>query len=157
MKRFGPRYGVAMRKHTKESIEALVDRSGDCHLWTGYIYRPTGYGTVNFNGRPHRVHRLFYEWYVGPIPEGLTIDHLCNVRNCVNPDHLDVCSSEENCRRAGQRRDFCRNGHPTALYRRKVSTTGETYCIQCNRESSARRRRDSGVKPRGSYTTTAGG
>ena len=65
-----------------------------------------GYGEINVRDpsrvsrqRRARVHRLTYEWAVGPIPEGLTIDHLCRVRNCVNPEHLEAVTQSENTRR----------------------------------------------------------
>src|SRR5262245_28915102 len=59
-----------------------------CLLWTGRI-SGQGYGGINVDGKPLRAHRLAYELAHGPIPPGLTLDHLCRVRTCVNPDHLE--------------------------------------------------------------------
>ena len=63
--------------------------SGSCWLWVGGISR-YGYGEFWHNGGNYRAHRFSYELLVGPIPEGLQIDHLCRVRNCVNPARLEA-------------------------------------------------------------------
>lgn len=80
-----------------------VDESG-CWLWTGFK-RVDGYGSIGGrlpDGRTScnwNVHRVVWELTVGPIPEGLTIDHLCRVRHCVNIDHLEPVTRAENTRR----------------------------------------------------------
>jgi len=65
-----------------------------CWLWTGPL-NPGGYGT---NGG-RLAHRVVYERLIGQIPAGLTLDHLCRVRNCVNPQHLEPVTIAENLRR----------------------------------------------------------
>lgn len=74
-----------------------VDEAG-CWLWQG---RPglNGYGRMSVNDQLQYVHRLSYEQHVGPIPDGLTIDHLCRVPLCINPAHLEPVTREENTRR----------------------------------------------------------
>jgi len=79
-----------------------VDRGGACWLWTGALY-VNGYGAFRGpDGRTIRAHRFAYERVVGPIPEGLDLDHLCRVRACVNPAHLEPVTRAENLRRARQ-------------------------------------------------------
>jgi hypothetical protein len=77
-----------------------------------------GYGRLTVDGRPRRAHRAAYEEFVGPIPDGLQLDHLCRVRDCVNPAHLEPVTSRENTLRGdtGPARNAakteCSNGHP---------------------------------------------
>lgn len=90
-----------------------IDKSGPggCWLWLGRL--SDGYGWFANTG----VHRWSYEHHVGPIPEGLTIDHLCRVRNCVNPDHLEPVTIQVNVARSVRRpktyapTDVCGQGH----------------------------------------------
>lgn len=70
-----------------------------CWGWVGYV-TPNGYGMVGDGRRVTYAHRLAYELYVGPIPPGLHIDHLCRERRCVRPDHLEAVTQAENNRRA---------------------------------------------------------
>jgi len=77
---------------------SYVDASGPCWEWTGATFRE-GYGMFQVDGAPVLTHRYVWELLVGPIPEGLEIDHLCRVRHCVNPDHLEPVTSAENSRR----------------------------------------------------------
>lgn len=58
-----------------------------------------------------RANRYAYTLWVGPIPEGLVIDHLCNQQTCVNPAHLEAVTQAENNRRKGERITHCKNGH----------------------------------------------
>lgn len=87
-----------------------------CWIWQGYTEK-TGYGRITVNKRRWRAHRWMYEQEVGPIPEGLTLDHLCGVRNCVNPDHLEPVTLVENSLRGGspwarnRRKTHCLRGH----------------------------------------------
>lgn len=71
-----------------------VPESG-CWIWTGELNR-NGYGRVWRLGRRVMAHRAMYELLVGPIPEGLVLDHLCRVRCCVNPKHLEPVTVREN-------------------------------------------------------------
>lgn len=69
-----------------------------CWLWQGAI-TPQGYGTATLGRRPVPAHRLTWRIFEGPIPDGLQLDHLCRVRRCVNPDHLEPVTGAENVRR----------------------------------------------------------
>lgn len=91
-----------------------------CWEWIGTKGR-TGYGQVHGgNGKRGLLaaHRVAYEAFVGPIPRGLVIDHLCRNRGCVNPEHLEPVTQRVNIRRGNAppgiaaRKEFCVNGHP---------------------------------------------
>jgi len=93
-----------------ERLEALIvpEPNTGCWLWTGSLTRG-GYAQIRVGGRLVYVHRVSYEMKHGPIPDGLTLDHLCRVRSCANPDHVQPVTHAENMRRA--RRSVCRQGH----------------------------------------------
>ena len=91
-----------------------VDLATGCWLWTGAVAR-NGYGQVGIDKRTRSAHRVSYETFVGPIPRGLQLDHLCRVRRCINPAHLEPVTRDENQARspittAG--RTHCQKGHP---------------------------------------------
>lgn len=108
-----------------------------CWLWEGSAV-PRGYGTMTVAQTPRRVHVFVYEALVGPVPEGLELDHLCNTPACCNPAHLEPVTHAENVRRAAARRTHCPKGHawtPENTYRR-VHRNGAVSrnCRACNRE-----------------------
>ena len=139
-----------------ERFWSKVDKSGDCWLWTGYI-KPNGYASFYPGGGRHvekvYVHRFAFESAFGPCPEGYEIDHLCNVRHCVNPSHLEAVTRRENLDRRnvvnGWRRlpvrglprklkTHCKNDHPfdeanTYWHR------GYRYCKTCRRGRTRRK------------------
>ncbi len=82
----------------RERVEARIDRSGDCWVWTG-SRSSAGYGQVWSGGTNRGVHRIMYEQLVGPIPEGPVIDHLCRNPSCCTPAHLEPVTTAENVRR----------------------------------------------------------
>lgn len=92
-----------------------VSRKG-CWVFNGYI-GTGGYGQLTRNGKVQKAHRYFYEMLVGKIPTGLTIDHLCRNRPCVNPKHLEPVTFKENVLRGisfsavNARKTHCNNGH----------------------------------------------
>lgn len=92
--------------------------SSPCWVWKGS--RSAGYGMINrkaFGPKPTQAHRVVYEMLVGPIPEGMTLDHLCENPPCVNPSHLKVATLWENVGRSNAppavnaRKTHCKNGH----------------------------------------------
>ena len=121
------------RQAAEDRFWSKADRSSDCWLWTAGRF-PQGYGQFKLDGRPQAAHRVAYELVVGPIPEGLELDHTCHNgdescqggdgcrhRRCVNPAHLEPVLHVENIRRgrtgevrgAQQRaKTHCPQGHP---------------------------------------------
>lgn len=95
--------------------KARQDESG-CWLWTASTV--DGYGQIKSERRMVKAHRLTYEAANGPIPQGLDVDHLCRVRHCVNPEHLEAVTHVENIRRGDSlttrrsAQEACKRGHP---------------------------------------------
>jgi hypothetical protein len=89
------------RMRHKIRLELCPDPTlpGRCWTWKGAI-QSKGYGSFGYRGRIWSTHRLAYELMVGPIPEGLTIDHLCLNKRCCSPRHLEPVTLKENMRRA---------------------------------------------------------
>jgi hypothetical protein len=118
-----------------------VDANG-CWLWQAHCNND-GYGVVSVERKLKKAHRVVYEMLVGPIDEGLTLDHLCRVRHCVNPAHLEPVTHQENILRGdtlqgvNARKTHCPLGHAydeanTWLYR------GSRYCLACRHSRSER-------------------
>jgi hypothetical protein len=86
----------------KKSGEILYGGRGRCWLWIDLL-NAQGYGQFRAVGKAVLAHRFAYEMKLGPIGEGLQLDHLCRITACVNPDHLEPVTRKENLRRAYQR------------------------------------------------------
>lgn len=110
---------------------------GPCLVYIG-ASNGNGYGQFRYNDRNGYAHRYAWERVNGPIPQGMTIDHLCMNRACVRVEHLEVVSGVENYRRGVSNRKVCQNGHP--LEGNRVAGT-LAMCERCDREGRARRDR----------------
>jgi hypothetical protein len=127
--------------------KVTVDVSTGCWEWMGA--RSDGYGRLRVAGQTPYAHRYVYMLLVGPVPDGRVLDHKCNNRACVNPDHLDVVAQKENVQRgrlpglvrARQlAKTACPAGHPyadTNLYSRP---DGRRACRACRHEQDRLRR-----------------
>jgi hypothetical protein len=136
------------RQTPEQRFWAKVAKTEGCWLWTGAITKRTGYGAFGMQlgnvNRWHNVlpHRFAYELLVGPVPEGLELDHLCFVRRCVRPEHLEPVTAAENHRRALARKTHCPKGHPYD------TSTDKRECITCKRQSRlASYHRSKGTRP----------
>lgn len=127
-----------------ERFWAKIDLSGDCWLWRASLDRD-GYGRFALaHSTIVRAHRYAYELLVGPIPEGLTIDHLCRVRHCVNPAHLEPVTGRENTLRGdttaalNAAKETCPQGHPFDAANTYLPARGGRECRACRREAVRR-------------------
>lgn len=114
----------------------------ECWLWHGPL-KPDGYGFFTIRDPRKRTayaHRHAYEQLVGPIPQGLTIDHLCRVPACVNPAHMEIVTrSENNRRRRGYNtKTHCRHGHAFTPENTRIDTRGFQVCRACHRVDQRR-------------------
>jgi hypothetical protein len=94
-------YGVDRSGPRKEHYR-IEDRGykTPCWIWQLQTVQDSGYGKMRHKGREHLAHRWYYEQAKGPIPQGLQIDHLCAIHECVNPDHLETVTALVNSRRS---------------------------------------------------------
>lgn len=128
-----------------ERFWAKVDRRGpdDCWLWTGAV-QSRGYGQLGVDGKLVYAHRWAYEHEVGPIPDGLTIDHLCRTRLCVNARHLEPVTNKVNIQRGespwatNARKTHCVNGHEFTL-ENTFARPGGRGCRMCKRAHDRKR------------------
>lgn len=115
----------------------VADLPGLCWGWTGAV-QSRGYGSVGHNGRVVSTHRLAYELLVGPIPDDMTIDHLCRNKRCANPQHLEVVTRRENTLRAQSARHRCPQGHalagPNLVVKVRRGTETHRLCRVCQYE-----------------------
>jgi len=116
----------------------VIDAESGCWLWTGDL-TPNGYGRWRKGpGQPREMaHRTSYEHWVGPIPEGMTLDHLCRTRNCVRPDHLEPVTPSENTMRQdhhARNRTHCPKGHPYDDANTYTDPAGKRRCRACARK-----------------------
>lgn len=153
-----PRTGRPPRPASERFFRRTQLAANGCIEWTGRIDRygygqflPAGGRSANNMG----AHRWSYEHHFGPIPSGLQIDHLCRNTRCVNPDHLEAVTPQENVarreafyrnnshiKRRHRPRTHCRAGHPYNEANIHVWPNGDRACRTCmERRRETRRQR----------------
>lgn len=118
-----------------------VDKLGpaECWEWVGGTRNAKGYGVFMISGWTKQAHRVAYELMVGPIPDGMTVDHRCLFKPCVNPAHFEIVTRGENGRRGNvevrtyQRLTHCGRGHEIAGANEYVDRKGNRSCLACRR------------------------
>lgn len=121
-----------------------VDRGGDGECWPWLGSGDGRYGQLYVSGKSIKAHRFAYELLVGPIPDGLTLDHLCRNTACVNPAHLEPVSHRENVLRGDgltarrARQTHCKRGHEFTTENTYVTAIGQRKCRTCTRERMRR-------------------
>ena len=122
-----------------------VERRGpdDCWLWRGSLTNG-GYGHFSVANKPVMAHRWAYEQEIGPIPDSLTLDHLCRTRACVNARHLEPVTGKENILRGfspsaqNARKTHCKRGHEFTPQNTYVGRGSERKCRVCIRIRAVR-------------------
>jgi hypothetical protein len=107
-----------------------------CWIWPG-AKTGDGYGNVGWQCGRVKVHSLVYEHFVGPVPDGLELDHLCRNRDCANFEHLEAVTHQVNCQRGLNRqreKTHCPRGHVYSGYNLSIKKTGSRRCKNCERD-----------------------
>lgn len=135
-------HGTVLRTAVDRFFEKVSAKENGCWEWTavtageGYGYFYKGSVTKGEHGRVY-AHRWSYEYHVGPIPEGLVIDHLCSNRVCVNPEHLEPVPQKVNVDRGeGHGKEtHCPAGHEYAGENLYITPRNQRQCRECKRQA----------------------
>ena len=88
-----------------------IDENTGCWVWEACKHGKSGYAKFSFNGASQYAHRVSYMLHVGDISDGMVIDHMCRNTSCVNPEHLDVVTPQENALRKINGLGKCKHGN----------------------------------------------
>lgn len=141
-----PSAGLRERTLDSASLDRFTAKitveSPGCWIWTAST-NPQGYGVFRLGGKAVGAHRAAWALLVGSIPPGLEVDHLCRVRNCVNPDHMELVTQKVNMARGSvyvlMAARFaaiteCKHGHPFTPENTGTHTGGRRYCKTCKKQ-----------------------
>lgn len=139
------RQPASLRRSDSERFAGSIKKTpGGCWIWTG-ARTTKGYGQFRHEGVRVLAHRYSYEIHVGPIPEGLTLDHLCRNHPCVNPAHLEPVTMAENLARGTSptaingAKTHCIRRHPFDEANTWIEGNGRRHCRTCARNRYRRK------------------
>ena len=128
-----------MKMNAIERFENKVNKTENCWLWQSSMTKQ-GYGLFWFDGKCVLAHRLSFEFYNGPIGDGMCIMHSCDNPSCVNPAHLSLGTLKDNTqdmlnkkRFPNQNKTHCRNGHEYSGSNLYINPKGHRFCRACRR------------------------
>ena len=133
--RLPPRKGIAAVR----VLARITAEADGCWLWPGALTHD-GYGRIQDQGKARLAHRVVYEHLIGPVPSELQLDHLCRVRRCVNPSHLEPVTLRENLMRGNTParlnadKTQCPKGHEYAGDNLVNRADGARGCRACTLE-----------------------
>lgn len=133
-----------------ERFMGKIEKTDSCWLWRGHVTKPAGrthaggYGIFGeARGKTHWAHRWSYAHFVGPLQPGMHVDHVCRVKNCVNPEHLQQITPQENHKtrviRPKAKKTHCNYGHKLDASNVYVAPRRSTpNCLTCRRARARR-------------------
>lgn len=129
--------GLEKRAPLRKRLLLNIVLDGDCWRWPGA--KSHGHGQIYVERKMRYVHRVSYEEFVGSIPEGMVLDHLCRVRDCFNPSHLEPVTIKENTMRGDTitarhaKKTHCLSGHPYSKENTYRPPNGGRGCRACRK------------------------
>jgi hypothetical protein len=132
-----------MSKSTIDRFEKkwIGEPNSGCWIWLGAT-AGRGYGYMTVNSKNIYAHRFSYEYFIGPIPDGMTVDHQCNNPYCVNPGHLHLLTAVENLQRHFAAISHCPAGHEYTPENTHIAIEPNGHrhrrCRACGRERGRR-------------------
>ena len=148
---------VFLKDKAITAIKKHLDRKWSdypCYEWQGYKTN-LGYGqlgTAKKLGKNLYAHRIVWEAVNGPIPEGLSLDHLCRNPSCISPHHLEPVTHKENCLRGvgvgaiNSKKTHCKTGHAFDELNTGYLKDGRRYCKECQRLATENWRKQNAKK-----------
>lgn len=141
--------GVKPTAPIERLLRRCVEDENGCWLFQGAT--KAGYGVIGLGGKGAGnalTHRVTYTYFIGPVPDGLDLDHLCRVRGCCNPWHLDpvtrVVNANRGLRGTGYRDPRCKNGHEYTPENTRMKSGYRrcATCLRAHQRASSQRIRD---------------
>lgn len=128
-----------IEKPVEDRFWSKVNKTESCWNWSHSTSGKSGYGKFFKDGKMKYAHRVAYELIKGLIPHNLFLDHLCRNRLCVNPNHLEIVTNQENCKRGltgllnnyNSRKTHCSQGHEFSIENTSFAKYGEKIHRRC--------------------------